>query len=277
MSGTIESIGEGVENLAIGDPVVIRPLAPCGKCPACERGHSHICQNLKFLGMHSDGAFQENWTIPAYTVHKLPVGISFQHAALIEPLAVACHDVTRSRLQPGEDVLVIGGGPIGMLIAMVARKQGGNVVISEVSEHRLGIAEKMGFSTLNPLKVNVAEAIYEATGNKGADVVFEVSGSQPGVDTMTEACATRARIVMVAIHATKPQVDLFKFFWREIELLGARVYEPQDFEKAIQMIASGAIDCETMITDIQDLPDIQNAFRALSGNPKAMKSLIRCS
>jgi 2-desacetyl-2-hydroxyethyl bacteriochlorophyllide A dehydrogenase len=277
MSGTIESIGEGVTGMEIGQPVVIRPLASCGDCPACKRGHSHICQNLKFLGLDTDGAFQECWTVPANTIHKLPADMPLEHAALIEPLAVACHDVTRSRLQKGEDVLVIGGGPIGMLVAMVARQHGGNVTITEVSEHRLKIAESLGFKTLNPLKVNVPEAIYAATGNKGADVVFEVSGSQPGVDTMTEACATRARIVMVAIHATKPQVDLFKFFWREIELLGARVYEPQDFEQAIEMIASGAIDCATMITDTQELDDISEAFAALCGNPQAMKSLIKCS
>jgi 2-desacetyl-2-hydroxyethyl bacteriochlorophyllide A dehydrogenase len=257
--------------------VVIRPLAACGACPACQRGHSHICQNLKFLGIDTDGAFQQAWTVPAHTIHKIPAELSLEHAALIEPVAVACHDVRRARLVAGEDALVIGGGPIGMLIAMVASHVGAKVTLSEVNAHRLKVAQSLGFATLNPQEVNVAEKIYAQTADKGADVIFEVSGTQAGVDTMTEAAATRCRIVMVAIHGTKPTVDLFKFFWREIELFGARVYEAEDYEQAIKMVASGAIDCKSMITDIRPLEKITGAFQALSGNAQVMKSLIKCS
>jgi 2-desacetyl-2-hydroxyethyl bacteriochlorophyllide A dehydrogenase len=277
MSGKITAIGEKVQDLEIGDSVVIRPLAACGACPACQRGHSHICQNLKFLGIDTDGAFQQAWTVPAHTIHKIPAELSLEHAALIEPVAVACHDVRRARLVAGEDALVIGGGPIGMLIAMVASHVGAKVTLSEVNAHRLKVAQSLGFATLNPQEVNVAEKIYAQTADKGADVIFEVSGTQAGVDTMTEAAATRCRIVMVAIHGTKPTVDLFKFFWREIELFGARVYEAEDYEQAIKMVASGAIDCKSMITDIRPLEKITGAFQALSGNAQVMKSLIKCS
>ncbi|MGD8662835.1 MAG: alcohol dehydrogenase catalytic domain-containing protein [Desulfobacterales bacterium] len=277
MSGKIAAIGEKVQDLKIGDPVVIRPLAACGSCPACQRGHTHICQNLKFLGLDTDGAFQQSWTVPAHTIHKIPADLSIEHAALIEPVAVACHDVRRARLIAGEDTLVIGGGPIGMLIAMVAGHAGARVTVSEVNAHRLDLARSLGFATLDPKKVNVAEEIYAQTADKGADVIFEVSGTQAGVDTMTEAAATRCRIVMVAIHATKPTVDLFKFFWREIELFGARVYEAEDYEEAIKLVASGAIDCNSIITDVRPLEKITDAFQALSGNAQAMKSLIKCS
>jgi 2-desacetyl-2-hydroxyethyl bacteriochlorophyllide A dehydrogenase len=277
MSGKITAIGEKVQGLEIGDAVVIRPLAACGACPACQRGHRHICQNLKFLGLDTDGAFQQAWTVPAHTIHNIPADLSIEHAALIEPVAVACHDVRRARLDAGEDVLVIGGGPIGMLIAMVAGHVGAKVTVSEVNAHRLELAQSLGFATLNPQEVNVAEKIYAQTADKGADVIFEVSGTQAGVDTMTEAAATRCRIVMVAIHGTKPTVDLFKFFWREIELFGARVYEAEDYEQAIKMVASGAIDCQSMITDVRPLEKIADAFQALSGNARAMKSLIKCS
>ena len=277
MSCKIAAIGEKVQDLKIGDPVVIRPLAACGSCPACQRGHTHICQHLKFLGLDTDGAFQQSWTVPAHTIHKIPADLSIEHAALIEPVAVACHDVRRARLIAGEDTLVIGGGPIGMLIAMVAGHIGAKVTVSEVNAHRLGLAQSLGFATLNPKEVNVAEKIYAQTADKGADVIFEVSGTQAGVDTMTEAAATRCRIVMVAIHATKPTVDLFNFFWREIELFGARVYEAEDYEEAIKLVASGAIDCNSIITDVRPLEKITDAFQALSGNALAMKSLIKCS
>ena len=275
MSGTIAAIGEGVTSLEVGQPVVVRPLDHCGDCPACNAGHEHICHNLKFLGLDTDGAMQEYWNVPAHTIHKLPDTIRMDHAALIEPVAVACHDVRLSRLQAGEDVLVIGGGPIGVLVAMVARDAGGDVTISEVNPNRLGIAQKLGFKTINPAETDLAEAVNNATNQKGADVVFEVSGTQPGVDAMTACAATRGRIVMVAIHAKKPEVDMFRFFWRELELVGVRVYEKEDYEKAISIIVSGGVDADTVITDVSPLSDIQTAFESLDSSPTALKSLIK--
>ncbi len=275
MSGTVAEVGEGVSTVSVGQKVVVRPLDHCGECPACLAGNQHICHKLKFLGLDTDGAMQEVWTVPAHTLHVLPDDLRMDHAALIEPVAVACHDVRLSGLQSGEDVVVIGGGPIGILVAMVARDAGGNVVISEVNPHRLAIAQKLGFETVNPVESDLPANINERTGGKGADVVFEVSGTQPGVDAMTAVAGARARIVMVAIHATKPQIDLFQFFWRELQLIGARVYEPEDYEKAIATIASGGVDADTIITDVSPLADIQAAFEALDSSPTAMKSLIK--
>jgi len=275
MSGTVASVGAGVDGFAPGQKVVVRPLDHCGDCPACNAGHQHVCHSLKFLGLDTNGAMQEIWTVPAHTLHKLPDDLRMDHAALIEPVAVACHDVRLSDLQAGEDVVVIGGGPIGILVAMVARDAGGKVVISEVNPNRLAIAQKLGFDTVNPIEADLVAAIQERTGGKGADVVFEVSGTQPGVDAMTAVAATRARIVMVAIHAAKPAIDMFQFFWRELKLIGARVYEPEDYEKAIGVIVSGGVDADTIITDVSPLAEIQQAFEALDSSPTAMKSLIK--
>ena len=275
MSGVVEAVGAGVTSVSVGQPVVVRPLDHCGDCPACDAGHEHICHNLKFLGLDTDGALQDIWNVPAHTLHILPDDIRMDHAALIEPVAVACHDVRLSRLRAGEDVLVIGGGPIGVLVAMVARDAGGKVTISEVNPFRLEIAQKLGFETINPAETNLADAINAKTNQKGADVVFEVSGTQPGVDAMTECAATRGRIVMVAIHAQKPQVDMFRFFWRELELVGVRVYEKEDYEKAISILVSGGVDADTVITDVNGLDDVQSAFENLASSPSALKSLIK--
>lgn len=277
MSGTVASVGAGVEGWAVGDPVVVRPLDPGEANPATERGHSHISHNLKFLGLDSQGAMQELWSVPAFTLHRIPENVSLRDAALIEPLAVACHDVRLSGLQPGEDVLVIGGGPIGMLVAMVAKAAGGKVTISEINETRLALAAQLGFETMNPNETDPVAEIMKKTGDKGADVVFEVSGVQPAVDLMTAVGATRARIVMVAIHAQKPTIDLFQFFWRELQLIGARVYEPEDYEKAIASIADGEVDADAMITDIRPLAEISAAFEELDRSPTAMKSLLKIS
>jgi 2-desacetyl-2-hydroxyethyl bacteriochlorophyllide A dehydrogenase len=276
MSGTVAAIAGDVPGFAPGDKVVVRPLKACGHCPACAAGHSHICHNLKFLGLDTDGAMRQQWTVPAEVLHRLPADMPLDKAALVEPLAVAVHDVRRARVAAGETALVIGGGPIGMLIAMVAAHAGARVIVSEVNDARLAMARAMGFMALNPKEGDVAAAVLRETAGKGAEVVFEVSGTQAGVELMTEASAARGRICMVAIHAKKPSIDLFRFFWREIEMLGARVYEPGDYDEAIALLASGAIDVTPLITDRVPLPAIQSAFEALDGNPTAMKTLIDC-
>lgn len=277
MSGTVSAIGEGVDSVAVGDHVVVRPLDACGECPSCLRGFRHVCQKLTFLGLDTHGAFQEQWNVPAHTVHQLPKELSLQQAALIEPAAVAVHDVRRGKVSASDDVLVIGGGPIGMLIAMVAKQVGANVTVSEINTHRLAMAAELGIKTINPKEQDAIETLMAATGSKGMDVVFEVSGTQPGVDLMTAVAAVRGRIVMVAIHAEKPTVDLFQFFWKEIEMLGARVYEPEDYDAAIKLVAEEKIDSKKLITSVQTLSDIQSAFEELAGNPQAMKTLIQCS
>ena len=267
-------MGDNVTGFAESDAVVVRPLDHCGDCPACSAGLEHVCHDLKFLGLDTDGAFQQKWSVPAHTVHKLPEELPLAQAALVEPLAVAAHDVTRAGVELGEDVLVIGGGPIGMLVALAARKQGARVTITEINRQRLELARELGFHVLDPAEVDVCAEMTSATGTKGCDVVFEVSGTQAGVDLMTAAAAARGRICMVAIHASKPRIDLFAFFWRELEMVGARVYERADFDRAIGWLATG-IGAERLITGVRPLPEISDAFRELSEFPGSMKTLIR--
>lgn len=275
MSGQVAATGKDCGDWQTGQPVVVRPLNACRNCPACRDGLGHICHNLEFLGLDTDGAFQEFWTVPAHTLHALPRDMRLDHAALIEPVAVACHDVRLSGLAAGETAVVIGGGPIGILVASVALDAGGEVVLSEVNPHRRAIARKIGFDVLDPVEDDLAHEVHARTNGKGADVVFEVSGTQAGVDDMTAVASARARIVMVAIHARRPKIDLFQFFWRELRLIGARVYEPEDYDRAIEIIARGGIAADSIITDINPLGAVQEAFEALVSTPTAMKSLIR--
>ena len=275
MSGVIARLGPEVEEFEVGQNVVVRPLIHCGNCPTCRRGYEHICQNLKFIGIDTDGALQEKWNVPAHTVHIIPDGVSLKHAALAEPLAVACHDVRRARVTTGEDVLIIGGGPIGILIGMVARNSGAHVVISEINEARIEIAKKLGFKTINPKETDIISDLRGITETKGMDVIFEVSGVQAGIDLMTEVAATRARICMVAIHATKPEVDLFQFFWKELEMLGARVYEAADYEMALNQLADDKIPADTIITDLRGLEEVGDALGSLTSDPTMLKTLIR--
>jgi 2-desacetyl-2-hydroxyethyl bacteriochlorophyllide A dehydrogenase len=276
MSGTVDAIGDGVVGLAKGDSVVVRPLDNRAETPA-DRGNSHICRNLKFIGIDSPGAFQTFWNVPVFVVHKVPAHVDLKLAALTEPLAVACHDVRMGAVKPGELAVVIGGGPIGILVALVAREAGARVIISEVNSLRLEFARVLGFEAYNPLETDLSALCRQQSKDAGADIVFEVSGAKSAVATMTDLLAIRGRIVVVAIFPKPTEVNLHQFFWKEIRLIGARVYEPEDYEKALSLIASGALPLGKLITRIEPLEHIQKAFDNLGNMPDAMKILIDCS
>ncbi|PWV95842.1 2-desacetyl-2-hydroxyethyl bacteriochlorophyllide A dehydrogenase [Paenibacillus cellulosilyticus] len=276
MSGVIENVGEGVEGLQEGDKVTVMPLHSCGQCPACEAGHSHICHKLKFLGIETPGAFQTYWTVPAFTVHKLPESLDLKLAAMVEPLAVACHDVRMGSVEKGDFVLVIGGGPIGALIAMAARENGARVLVSEINPYRLELLGRLGFETVNPLDRDVLELVNGLTAGKGADVVFEVTSTQAGAELMTKAAKTRGRIVVVGIFNKPPAVDLHRFFFRELQLYGARVYETEDFASAIKLADEGRLPLGELITDVLPLEQVEDGFRKMESGGNAMKILLNC-
>jgi 2-desacetyl-2-hydroxyethyl bacteriochlorophyllide A dehydrogenase len=273
-SGTVAALGPGVEGFSIGDPVAVMPLDPCGECPACLAGHSHICQNLKFLGIDTPGAFQSYWTVPAHTLHRLPDNLSLTHGAMIEPLAVACHDVRLGEVEADDYVVVLGGGPIGILIALVARQVGARVLVSEINPFRLALARELGLDALNPEENDLPDYVNQQSNGAGADVVFEVTASPAAAAVMTQLPRTRGRIMVVGIFSQPPQVDLFRFFWRELQLFGARVYEHQDFEKAIQLAAAGAIPLEKIITDIRPLDQLETGFKQMESGGQVMKILL---
>lgn len=273
VSGVIEEVGEGVTDWKVGENVTVRPLNPGIEMPA-DNGFRHIGQNLKFIGIDSAGGMQQYWNVPAFTLHKLPENLSLQLGAMIEPLAVACHDVRLGEVAAGENAIVIGGGPIGMLVALVARQKGANVLISEVNKNRIDFIQSLGFQTVNPIEQDLVKTVEEFTNGAMADVVFEVSGVQAGVTAMTQLPKVRGRIVMVAIHSEPKAVDLFRFFWREIKLIGARVYEPEDFDEAITLAASGTLPLDKMITQVSPLADAKKVFETIDQNPAGMKYLL---
>jgi len=277
MSGAIEAVGSRVSGWAAGDRVTVRPLDPCGACPACKAGHSHICQKLKFIGIDAPGAMQGLWTVPAHTLHRLPDSLSMEQGALIEPIAVACHDVRLGGVKAGEYVVVQGGGPIGALVALVAMNEGGRVVVSEINPFRIKLLRELGVEVVNPMETDMVALVEEQTGGAGADVVFEVSGSNAGAETMTKLPRTRGRIVVVAVFGDPPPVDLFKFFWREVVMLGARVYEPQDFDAALELATSRKLPIDKIITNTCPLDQLEWGFRQLEKGGEVMKVLVACS
>ncbi len=273
-AGVIEEVGAGVTAWKAGDRVTVLPVLSCGVCPTCRAGHPHVCPQLKVLGVDAPGGMQKSWTVPSSKLFRLPNELSLQHGALIEPLAVACHDVALAQVKPGEKALVIGGGPIGVLVALVAQHDGADVVVTEVNPFRVALMQRLGLKVVNPRETNVLEFVNDWTGYEGADLAFEVSGTAPGAEIMTEVVRPKGRIVIVSVYAMKPAVNLYRFFARELSLIGVRLYGPQDFERAIDLAASGKLPLAEVITAVEPMDRIQEVFTDLTSGGPAMKVLI---
>lgn len=273
MSGSIAAVGDGVSDWAVGDAVTVMPLDWDGTCPACLAGNQHICQNLNFIGIDSPGSLQQLWNVGSDFLVRLPESLRLDHAALVEPTAVAVHDVRRANVGKGDKVVVIGGGPIGVLIATVARSFGAEVAVIELDPNRRAQIGDLGFETLDPREVDQVAWVNEWTGNAGADAVFEVSGAAAAVLGATDLAKVRGTLVVVAIHPTPREINLQRLFWRELTILGARVYQRTDFEKAVELLEQGVIPADLLITRIVPLSETQEAFTDLE-NGRAMKILV---
>ena len=157
---------------------------------------------------------------------------------------------------------------------MVARHAGAEVLVSEINPYRVGLANQLGLDAVNPTEVDLIELVMQRTQGAGADIVFEVSGSQAGATVMTELLRTRGLAVIVAIFAQQPKIDLFRFFWRELRLQGVRVYESEDFSAAIALAAQGTLPLDELITDIRPLQALQSGFEDMAKGGQVMKILL---
>ncbi|MBN9327589.1 MAG: alcohol dehydrogenase catalytic domain-containing protein [Cellulomonas sp.] len=271
MSGVVDAVGDGVEGWRAGDLVTVMPLLWDGTCPACRAGNSHVCQNLTFIGIDSPGALQALWNVPGSTLVRMPADVEPRHAALVEPVAVAVHDVRRGGVSAGDAVVVLGGGPIGTLIACVAAHAGARVVVVEPDPSRRELVQDLGFRAVGPGEIG--PEVERWTAGAGADVVFEVSGSAAAVAAATGLAKVRGTLVVVAIHPEPRPVDLQRVFWRELTLVGARVYERVDFERAVELVAAGVVPAERLITRVVPLTEVNGALDDL-GAGRAMKILV---
>jgi (R,R)-butanediol dehydrogenase/meso-butanediol dehydrogenase/diacetyl reductase len=260
--------------LKVGDRVVVEPTIFCGNCAACREGIAHVCQNLRILGIDEDGAFQQFWAVPENRLHKLSAVISDDHAAMIEPLAVAVHSVRRAELRAGETVAVIGTGPIGLLIAMLAQKAGAKVFILEINPHRLKFARRLQLTAIDLTKKNAGKNLQDLTQGTGTNVLFEASGSIDAAKMMTLLPAVHGRVILVGIHGNHTPTNLYQIFLKELSIQGVRAYSRNDFTEAIRLVSSGEINLAPFISWQYPLEELQQAMElAISGAP-VIKTLV---
>jgi len=256
-----------------GDRVVVEPLQFCGACRACQMGASYLCYSLKVLGVDVAGGLQEYWAVPAARLLHVPDTLDDDAAAVIEPLAVATHDVRRAGVKAGDTVLVFGGGPIGTLIAMVCRERGARVAVAEVNRFRIEMLQNLGLPTVGP-DADVVKFANDWTGGIGVDVAFEVTGHPAAVRAVTDVVRVWGTVSIVAIHAEPMPVNLYQMFARELHMHGSRLYAREDWEEAIRLAATGAVNLGALVSRRIALERINEGMEEALKGGAVMKVLV---
>ena len=279
IAGEIAEInGEG-SNLKVGDKVTVEPLLSCGECVACRNGNWHVCSNLKLLGIHVDGGFAEYVKVNIDKVVKLD-DIPMDIAVLTEPLAVGLHVVRRSELKVGQTALIVGGGPIGLIVALMAKLAGASrIVVSEGNKKRIKLAEEFGFDTINAFEDNMPEKVKEFTKGDGFDVVYEVTGSKAGVASALAACKIRGTVVHVGFSSGNYEYNHMPIIFKELKVIGCRVYSMQDFIDTVEVeksiIKNNTFDLKKLISDVMTMEEIPKAVDMMTNGVNLSKIVIK--
>jgi (R,R)-butanediol dehydrogenase / meso-butanediol dehydrogenase / diacetyl reductase len=259
-----------------GDRVVVEPVLFCGACHACRMGATYLCHQLKVLGVDVNGGMQEYWAVPADRLLRVPDSISDDHAPLIEPLAVATHDVGRAGVKDGDYVAVFGGGPIGCLIALVCRHRGARVKVVEINPYRIELLQQFGLETIGRGE-DCVRIIRDWSGGNGADVAFEVTGDPGVVKLVTEVVRVWGTVSIIAIHAEPVAVNLYSMFARELRMHGSRLYTRAAWEEAIQLAAAGDVVVGPLVSRLIPLEDLQKGMEEALAGGNVMKVLVDVS
>ena len=277
VSGVVEKLGSGVKGFKLGDPVTFQPQVTCGACYPCRHGAYHICDNLKVMGFQTTGAGSELFALDARLVLKLPSGTSFDHGAMVEPTAVGVHAITRGGGVTGKRVLILGAGPIGNLTSQVARGMGAEkVMITDVSDYRLGLAKDCGVDiAVNTGREDLAGRLRDGFGEEKADLILECVGVGATIAQAVAVARKGTDIVVVGVFGDRPQVDLGTVQDRELRLIGTLMYQEPDWKKAIELIGSGKVKLQPLVTNHFAFADYKKAYEYIDANrEKAMKVMI---
>lgn len=274
--GEVVAVGGDVVEVAEGDRVAALPLATCGRCGPCLTGRPRKCDRAAMIGIERPGGYAELAVIPGRSAFRLPSSFDARHGALVEPLAVGLHTVDRAGLSPGDDVLVIGGGPVGLAVAVWLRQLGaGEVVVSDPVEARRNLATSLGATaTIDPTAGDVGGAFTELTGSP-ADVVIECVGIPGMIQHATDVVATDGRVVIAGVCMQPDTLMPLVGMQKEIDLRFAFYYRTNDYLVTIDMIDNGRLDPLPLVTEQIALDEVPERFEALKSPDSGGKVLIR--
>jgi len=281
-SGVIEQLGKSVTDFRAGDRVTFDSTVYCGECRYCRRGEINLCDNRRVLGVSCEdynypGAFAEYVAVPRRVLYRIPDSVSFEHAAMVEPLSIAFHAISRSRVSLGDTAVVVGAGMIGPLVIQLLRISGcGRIIAVDLVQEKLALAGKLGADILlKSDEVDVPGEVFRLTGGHGADLAYEVVGITPTLRTAIDSLRKGGSLTMVGNLSQSVDFPLQAAVTRQLTLLGS-CSSAGEYPACLELIADGKVDIDSFISAVAPLSEGSSWFRRLqAGEPGLMKVILR--
>ncbi|CCC08013.1 hypothetical protein SMACR_01577 [Sordaria macrospora] len=267
-AGTIVAVGDAVKTLSVGDRVALEPGYPCRRCVQCLSGHYNLCPDMQFAATPPyDGTLTGFWTAPADFCYKLPETVSLQEGALIEPLAVAVHITKQAKIQPGQTVVVMGAGPVGLLCAAVAKAYGASKVVSvDIIQSKLDFAKSFAAThtylsqRVSP-EENARNIIAAADLGEGADAVIDASGAEPSIQAALHVVRQGGHYVQGGMGKDNITFPIMALCIKEVTASGSFRYGSGDYKLAIQLVEQGKVDVKKLVNGVVAFKDAEEAFK----------------
>jgi L-iditol 2-dehydrogenase len=280
-SGTVAALGPGITDLAVGEPITFDSTVYCGQCDYCRSGQVNLCSNRQVLGVSTqefkrEGAFADFVVVPRRIVYQLPKQLSLEHAAMIEPLAVAVHAVDLAGLPKNGSALVVGAGMIGLLTLAAARAAGcSRVIVSDIDDSRLKLAKDMGATeTVNAKTADTPAEVQRLTDGRGVDAALEAVGSTNTIRSAVDSVKRGGTVVLIGNIAANVEIPLQIVVSRQLRLQGSAA-SAGEYPRCIEMLANGTVDVKPLISVVAPLDEGPQWFERLHGRqPNLMKVIL---
>ncbi|MGN0562635.1 MAG: zinc-binding alcohol dehydrogenase family protein [Candidatus Fimenecus sp.] len=273
-SAQIVEIPENSKGLKAGDIVTCNPYFNCGACYACKRGIVNACHDNQTMGVQRDGSFQEYITMPVERIID-GKGLTAKELALIEPFSISCHALSRAEVKSGDNLLIMGAGPIGLFALMKAKAMGARVLIADMLESRLNLAKEYGAGcTVNVKATDLHTACDAFTNGNGFDVCVEACGAPETFLNCINESAHGANIILIGNGKRETTFVHSVILKKELNIFGSRNAFTKDFEELIDLVASKKADVLKMVSGIYPKENAKDAFEALSHNDGTLAKLL---
>ncbi len=276
VSGEIVELGSDVKDFYVGQKVTIEPQVYCGKCHPCRHGKYNLCEELKVMGFQTTGTASEYFAVTASKVTPIPQEMSFEEGAMIEPLAVAVHGVKQVGDVTGMNIVVIGAGPIGNLVAQTAKGMGAaKVMITDISNLRLEKAKECGIDVcVNTREKDFGEAMIEAFGPDKADVIYDCAGNNITMGQAIKYARKGSIIVLVAVFAGMATVDLAVANDHELDIKSTMMYRHDDYVDGIRLVNEGKVLLKPLISKTFAFKEYLKAYEYIDANRETTMKVI---
>ncbi len=273
-SARIVEIPHNDRGLKAGDVVTCNPYFNCGKCYACKRGIVNACHDNQTMGVQRDGSFREYITMPVERIID-GKGLSAKELALIEPFSISCHALSRAEVKPGDNLLIMGAGPIGLFALMKAKAMGARVLIADMLPSRLALAKEYGADcTVNVREEELHAACADFTSGNGFDVCVEACGAPETFLNCIDEAAHGANIILIGNGKRETTFVHSIILKKELNIFGSRNAFTKDFEELIDLVSAGKADVLKMISGIYEKENAAEAFEALAHNDGSLAKLL---